>query len=488
MATKFYGVRAQEQATTASAPETVTSGITFAVGTAPVHKVGGSANEIILANDYDEAVAALGYSDNWDKYTLCEVIYSHFKLFGMAPLLLVNVLDPDDYQESVEATIMSIVDGQITLPEDAVADSIVVTDGDTTTYTAGVDYDVLYNDDGACIIEVLDGGAMDTDELTEATVAYSVVSFDLDDLDDAVIGGYDVTTGKSTGLELVDFVYYKHKTLQDILICPGFSHKEAIASVMAAKTEFSTVFREICICDLDASTITNYQDAITEKEENSCFCNTRQVVCWPMVALEDKIFHLSTQIAGQMAATDAEYDNVPSVLSSNKALNADSTVLADGTEIIVDLTQANALRSEGIMTALNFVNGFVSWGSYCGCYPDVSTDPKDTIISQARMFGYVANTVVLTYWKYIDRRLTNRLAESVLDDVNIWLNSLTNDEHLLGARCELLESENPSTDMANGIFRIHIYMTPATPAQEIDFLLEYDVDYASSVLGVGSAD
>ena len=33
-----------------------------------------------------------------------------------------------------------------------------------------------------------------------------------------------------------------------------------------------------------------------------------------------------------------------------------------------------------------------------------------------------------------------------------------------------------------GIIKIHIYMTPPSPAQEIDFTLEYDVSYVQSAL------
>ena len=54
--------------------------------------------------------------------------------------------------------------------------------------------------------------------------------------------------------------------------------------------------------------------------------------------------------------------------------------------------------------------------------------------------------------------------------------------YLLGARVEMQESENPVTDLMAGIVRIHIYMTPPSPVQEIDFTLEYDASYVESAL------
>jgi hypothetical protein len=473
----FYGVKTTEQPTSVGTPITATSGIVIAFGTAPIHQVDGVANEIVLANTYNEAVSALGYSEDWDKYTLCEVIYSHFKLYGTAPLILVNVLDPNQHKTNVEAAVYNIINSQATITGDAIASTIKVMNN-SKTLAAGIDYDVFY-EDGDCIIEALPGGAMEN--LSSVSVEYYKVDFEVKDLADEVIGGYNVSTGKSTGMELMDTAYFKGLVLPDILIAPGFSHIAKVAAVMAAKTTFSSVFRATCICDIDTGAATTYQQAATIKSGTGSFQNKKQIMCWPMLSLDGMKFHYSTQLAGSMSALDAELDGIPSRVASNRALQADSAVLTDGTEILLDLTQANYLRGQGIVTAYNFVDGFKSWGTYTAAYPG-DTDPKDMFISTARMFNFVANSVVLTYWSRIDENLTPRYAESIIDELNIWLNSLVNSGNLLGARCELKQEENPDIDLMAGIVKVHIYMTPASPAQEIDYLLEYDVDYVSSVL------
>ena len=38
------------------------------------------------------------------------------------------------------------------------------------------------------------------------------------------------------------------------------------------------------------------------------------------------------------------------------------------------------------------------------------------------------------------------------------------------------------TQLMAGIVKIHVYMTPPSPAQEIDFVLEYDSSYVTSAL------
>lgn len=47
---------------------------------------------------------------------------------------------------------------------------------------------------------------------------------------------------------------------------------------------------------------------------------------------------------------------------------------------------------------------------------------------------------------------------------------------------EKLENENPLTNLMAGIIKLHVYMTPPSPAQEIDFVLEYDASYVTSAL------
>ena len=73
----YHGVKASKQGTSVSTPVTADSGIHFIVGTAPVHAVGGKVNEPILAYSYAEAVQAMGYSEDWKKYDICEIGRAH---------------------------------------------------------------------------------------------------------------------------------------------------------------------------------------------------------------------------------------------------------------------------------------------------------------------------------------------------------------------------------------------------------------------------
>ena len=44
------------------------------------------------------------------------------------------------------------------------------------------------------------------------------------------------------------------------------------------------------------------------------------------------------------------------------------------------------------------------------------------------MFRWVAKTVVLSHWNYVDRSMKRRLLDAILQGVNNWLNGLTAEE------------------------------------------------------------
>ena len=332
-----------------------------------------------------------------------------------------------------------------------------------------------------CVIEILSGGSLAS--ATTINVAYDKVTFTPSNLTTAVIGGYDVSTGASTGIELADQAYFETKYIPDILIAPGFSHNSGVAAILCAKAKsISTVFRSFAVVDLPANAATStYTAAAQAKSASGSFQNVKECVCWPKLKLGDKMFHFSTQMAGLMAQLSAQSAGIPSEPPSNKTIQADAAVLDNGAEVTLDLTKANHLRGQGVVTSLNFVNGFTAWGAYAACAPG-NSDPKDMYINTARMVNFIANTVILTFWQYIDRKMTPRLAGRITDEINIWMNGLTNQEHITGGRCELNSAENPDTDLEAGIVRPHIYVGLSGPVQTIDFIVEYDPAYLSGLL------
>lgn len=472
----YHGVKTSERSTSLSTTVRVENGVTFAVGTAPVHTVGGEVNKVLFAEDYESAVKALGYSDDWDKYTLCEVIKTHFVLYAIAPVIFVNVLDPKKHCGELKSESFGAdSEGVIRLPSDVIADTVSVRSVGGDTYVLGTDYTLAYGDEGL-MLTVLQGGAITE---TALTVEYKEIDPSLVTKSD-IIGGVSVVDGSKSGLELVDSAFTVTGVVPELIIAPGFSEDSEVAAVMNSKASaINELFKGKAIIDIDTKTAKNAVSAYQFKN-NKSITGKNQILCFPNVALSGKRYHLSTHIAALMALTDNENDGVPSDSPSNKSLQIDSTVLFDGSEISVELSEANRLNSYGIVTALNFTGGFKAWGNYTACYP-ANTDIKDYFISVNRMFGFVAKTLIFSYWGKIDGKMTPRFVQSIVDSINIWLNGLTSDGHLLGGRVEFISGENNTADLMAGKMRYHVYLTPPSPAVEIDYVLEYDTAYVEAL-------
>lgn len=473
MANYYHGVSTRQVDTSLSTPVTADCAVPFVVGAAPVHTVGGTVNEPIMVQNYAEAVSAMGYSDDWEKYPICEMIYSQFQLYGVSPVIFANILDPDKHKKKVEESNYPLNDGKALLPLEAIKESVRV-----TGFVIGTDYDLFYEGENL-ILEVLEGGTI-PDTAGELTISFDAVDSSKITEND-IIGGFDTDTKKSSGLELYDSIFPKYGIVADLVLAPGWSHRSTVAAVMVAKTSsINGVFEGKALIDADTTEVTHYADVPAWKK-NQNINHKGQILCWPLVKLGDRVFHMSVQAAGRMGQTDSDNGGCPAESPSNKLLQIDSAILADGTEVLLDLQNANYLNSNGVVTALNFIGGYVLWGNETACYP-ADTDVKNYFICVSRMFDWVANSLILTYWSKVDKKMTRRLIDSIVDSVNIWLNSLVNEEKLLGGRVEFRADENSDIALMAGKAVFHIYMTPPSPMKECEFVLEYDADYVSAAL------
>jgi len=481
----FHGVRTRQVRTSISTPVTAASGVTFVVGTAPVQIHGGVApegggslvfqnvNVPVMGINNGDAVRALGYSDDWKKYSLCEVMYNHYRLYTTAPVFFVNVLNPARHRKTVAAQVYQIRDRQVILPLEAIAETVTAAD-----YKKGEDFELFY-DESALVLEILDGGAI-APGVTELSVAFDAVAPEQVTKAD-IIGGFNVATKQTTGLELIEQVFPRFGVVPDLIICPGYSHDAEVAAVMTAKaTNINGIFEAKAIIDVDTNAVKHFADVPAWKRDKN-INDKHQILCFPKFRLAERVFHASTQAAGLMGRTDTLNNGAPSESPSNKLLRINGAVLDDGTEVLLDLQQANFLNANGIVTALNFIGGFVLWGNETACFP-ANTDVKDFFIPVSRMFGWVSNSVILTYWNQVDRKMSRRFIESIVDSVNIWINGLVSEEHLLGGRVEFREEDNTLTGMMAGKATFRIFLTPPSPAREIEFVLEYDPSYVTMAL------
>ncbi len=477
-----HGVYTSEVETSLVAPITGTAGLQVIVGTAPVNMLADPAaavNVPLLVNNYKEAVEAVGYLDDFANYTLCESISAAFNVLAVAPMVLINVLDPAKHTSTMDETTLQINDGVAVLEEVGVLLNNLVVKADSQTLVTGADYTTNWNNDGTLNIVVLSTGAGKS--ATSLTVSGSKLDPSKITAAD-IVGGVDASTGKETGMEVIRQVYPLLGMTPGILIAPRWSKDATVAAALQAKTKnINSVFGAVCIVDIDSSEegATKYTDVKTTKE-GQAVTDPNAYAVWPFAKVGETVYSGSALAAALTAYTDAQNDDTPNVSPSNKTLAITAACLEDGTDVVLDQEQANTVNSFGVATWLN-MNGFRLWGNNTAAYPGI-TDPKDRWFSVRRFMTWAANSFILTYFQKVDSPANKRLIEAIVDSENVRGNGFV--ARGVCARYEITfdEDENTTTDLLNGKITFHQYITPFTPAEDIEDIIEFDPEALSAAL------
>ena len=196
-----HGVYVAEQGTSIVAPVTATAGLQVVIGTAPINRASDPyhcTNTPMLANTLAGATAAVGYDDDYEKYTVCQSMGASFKVVGVSPMILINVLDPNKHKKNLPEKTVQVNDGVAVVEEkDILLDKLTVK-AEETPLAAGTDYTAAFDDNGYVNIVVIPGGAGDS--ATSLTV--SGVQIDPTAVTPADIVGAVTADGVESGMEV----------------------------------------------------------------------------------------------------------------------------------------------------------------------------------------------------------------------------------------------------------------------------------------------
>lgn len=206
MAVYKHGVYVTEQPTGVVAPVQSTAGLQVVIGTAPINRASDPyhcTNTPMLANTLKGATAAVGYSNDYDKYTICQSMGACFKVMGVAPVILINVLDPNKHKKDMAETTVQVNSGVATVEQkDILLDKLVIKSA-STTLTAGTDYTAAFDDDGYVTIAIIPGGKA----ASATSLTVSGVQIDPDAVTAADIVGGVNAKGVETGMEVIRQIY-----------------------------------------------------------------------------------------------------------------------------------------------------------------------------------------------------------------------------------------------------------------------------------------
>lgn len=474
-----HGVYVNETATQVRKPRETTTGIQFIVGTAPIHKLENPAaavNTPILINSMAEASAKLGYSEEFDKFTLCQSMYMDFSVLSVAPAIFVNVLDPSKVAHTSAFTNESVTltdgVGKLDTKYVLIDSSLVVKNGDDVL-VKGTDYEVEHDENEELVVTVITSGISTITVSGKALNPLGVTASD-------IIGGIDQVTGAESGLQLIRRVYPKFGINAATIITPGFSHNPSVAAVMASLCEeINGVFRAETVIDIDSSTYTGYTQAATMKSSIG-IKSPHAYLVWPKVKIGSHVIYASANVAAVAQRTDYDNGSIPNMSVDNKSAWIDAAVLENGTEILLDSEQGNVLNAAGIGTYVKVQGSIKLWGSYSAAYPD-SNDPKDIWWCIRRFLSWHENTFIRTYFDRIGGPLNRKLVESIVDAENIILNSYVSREICASAKISISD-ENTDETLAAGELYLTEEITPFQPLQAIINTVSYNAEALMAAL------
>ena len=256
--------------------------------------------------------------------------------------------------------------------------------------------------------------------------------------------------------------------------------KGDLSMVRAKTTELNGLFTCEAVIDMGAAAGSKYTDLSAAKATLGVI-DEHCILLWPMLKVGDYKMAYSAIWAAMTSRCDTDHGDVPYKSPSNELLGVSAAILADGTEVLLDINQAELVNSYGIVTAINN-QGWKSWGNNTSIYPS-STDPKDRWIACRRMMSWYRNHFILTYHDKVDDPASYRLTEAFVDSENMYLNSLTASGAIAGGVIEFNEEENPITEILDGNIVFYTRIAFWTPAKYILNKIEFDPTILSAALG-----
>lgn len=450
------------------------------LGAAPINMGDISCiNKPVLIQNMSEATQYFGGVNKIEGFNISEVLYSAFQLFGVAPVLCINVLDPEKHSAVEIITEIIVKNGMAKIEQTGIILSELILKRSGTEETIEpTSYEVSFDSNGYLEIYF--------EDLTLITIDGSVKRLkpDLVTSQD-IIGKIDVKTLKKEGLELIDDIFTKYSVIPEIGIAPGYTHDNELRTIM--NTKFQSInsgkWKSIMIADIPE--ITEYGEAIKWKKDNNAI-NPELLLGYGMGMLGDNVFHLSTIVACELLRGTAENGGVPCDSPSNKSAKVSKLVYKDKNGIYQDLnldeTQAESLNENGIITAIQTPAGFVIWGNRTSAFqPGGTTEKKDIWIHAKRMIQFICNTIAQNNQSEVDKRMSKTRVIAIRDNINQWLANLKSQEKILGGRVEFREIDNPGENVAGGRFVWYIVHGDVPIGEDLEFNVKNSSEFAIEI-------
>lgn len=451
------------------------------VGTAPVHNVEGGANNVnkpIVVNNIAEARKYFGYSDEWDKYTLCEAMHVHLENKGVGPLVFINVLNPATHKASDAGTVSKTPEnGRVTIPaaQDIILDSVVVK-SDNTTKIKGTDYAIAYNIEKKTItISELTAGALGTSALT---ITYNTV--DASAVTAADVIGTSDGLGLNTGVFAIKNVYQLTGYIPAYLAAPGFSSVPAVHAAMYQNSVKVNghwdVYMFVDLPIMNSETPLTLDTAKTYKNGNG-YTKENETVFFPLAQGTDgKIYHLSVLAAANFQELLLAQDGIPYKTASNTdcSLIENLYLGASNTGRVYDDSIINEkLNKNGIASAAYVGGRWAIWGCHSADYDQDNGDQINVAETNRMMLYYISNDFQHRRTPDVDKPMTANDLQTIIAEEQTRVDALLNIGALTRGVVTLNADAQARSDIMNGDYSFLFDITTTPLAKSLTAIVNW---------------
>lgn len=453
------------------------------IGTLPINTLKNpkeAVNSIILLEDSEDLDNIVGKTNDLEKYTAMQGVYASLEVHKVAPIVVINVLDPDNNQhvQAVVGKEYNVVNKMVIIEDTGVLLDKVVVSENETTYKADDDYVASINSEGYLVIALTNDGAASS--LQKLNISYAKLNPDGVTAED-IIGGVD-ENGIRSGLELLDEVFINTGVVPAIVTAPVFSKKKEVAAALEAKVRLiGSLHNAKAYIDIDSSEsdgATNIYNVAKIKEKNvpqSEFIDA----CWPMINKNGNVLAFSSFAAALAQAVATANGDIPDGID-NRELLIDGICTEDGTPVKVTQGDANSyLNANGIITSIRLPE-WKAWGNNTAMYP-ASKDPTKRWSKCVMMLNYLQNRFKTDYLSKVGRSATVKFIKSIVDEYNASLNALVPD-YLAGGEIVFDTAKNPKASMLDGHYLFTTRYADYIPAEYIENDFTYDAQILSDVM------
>ena len=439
------------------------------IGTAPINLIRGYAeknliNMPIKVANMSDTQNKLGYSNDWEAFTLCEAFAAHFDntVANVGAIYVVNVLDPDVHKADGKTTKELSFTNKRTEFEssDIILDTFAIADK-----VEGVDYSLEYNfAKGTVVVKLLK-------EEAEAALQCSYNTVDASKVEEGDIIGQTTADGEYTGLHALKLIYQHHNAVLNLLAAPGWSQFPAVYAAMVSIVQKLNghwdgfVNADVPLEDDDGA-IDTIEKALAWKEAKG-YTSEFSKVYWPMIKDgRGRAFHLSTVGQATMLRVDLSHEGVPFESPSNKEIMATAQFFGESAKNKgFDQQTANTLNEKGVTTACFWGGQWVLWGPHTAAYKyDGNMDDRAIFDVNIRMLMHITNRFQLDHGTKIDQPMTPQDTDTILNEEKQKLDTLCGIGALIGSpSVAFVKTENSESDMMNGDFVWNFNVTNTPP-------------------------